>query len=214
MILPSGASTVAKGVITSSADSFQIRMFGRGAHGRCRRRALIRRHGCRDGVRLQTIVSVRLAPTIPRLSQSGSLQAGTKENVIPDEAIIKLNVRTFDEGIRNTCARSDDGSSMRRQRRAPRAPGNPSTRPILAGQQRCEAQRGSPRHSVKQISASGVGENKPTMASEDFGSFGAEWRAPAVYWFIGGRDHGCIREGEEATGRLWSPPTIILASHR
>ena len=30
----------------------------------------------------------------------GALQAGTKENVIPDEAIIKLNVRTFDEGVR------------------------------------------------------------------------------------------------------------------
>ena len=30
----------------------------------------------------------------------GSLQAGTKENVIPDEAVIKLNVRTFDEGVR------------------------------------------------------------------------------------------------------------------
>ena len=35
-----------------------------------------------------------------RLSRSVSLQAGTKENVIPDEAIIKLNVRTFDEGVR------------------------------------------------------------------------------------------------------------------
>ena len=30
----------------------------------------------------------------------GSLQAGAKENVIPDEAVIKLNVRTFDEGVR------------------------------------------------------------------------------------------------------------------
>jgi len=30
----------------------------------------------------------------------GALQAGTKENVIPDEAIIKLNVRKFDEGVR------------------------------------------------------------------------------------------------------------------
>ena len=30
----------------------------------------------------------------------GSLQAGTKENVIPDEAVIKLNVRSFDEGVR------------------------------------------------------------------------------------------------------------------
>jgi metal-dependent amidase/aminoacylase/carboxypeptidase family protein len=30
----------------------------------------------------------------------GVLQAGTKENVIPDDAIIKLNVRTFDAGVR------------------------------------------------------------------------------------------------------------------
>jgi metal-dependent amidase/aminoacylase/carboxypeptidase family protein len=30
----------------------------------------------------------------------GALQAGTKENVIPDEAIIKPNVRTFDEDVR------------------------------------------------------------------------------------------------------------------
>jgi metal-dependent amidase/aminoacylase/carboxypeptidase family protein len=30
----------------------------------------------------------------------GALQAGTKENVIPDEATIKLNVRTFDEDVR------------------------------------------------------------------------------------------------------------------
>ncbi len=30
----------------------------------------------------------------------GSLQAGTKENIIPDEATIKLNMRTFDEDVR------------------------------------------------------------------------------------------------------------------
>ena len=28
------------------------------------------------------------------------LQAGTKENIIPDEVVIKLNVRTFDAGVR------------------------------------------------------------------------------------------------------------------
>ena len=30
----------------------------------------------------------------------GALQAGTKENVIPDDAVIKLNVRTFDDAVR------------------------------------------------------------------------------------------------------------------
>ena len=30
----------------------------------------------------------------------GALQAGTKENIIPAEATLKLNVRTYDEGVR------------------------------------------------------------------------------------------------------------------
>src|SRR5204862_8257137 len=50
--------------------------------------------------RLQTIVSRELAAAEAAVVTVGSLQAGTKENVIPDEAIIKLNVRTFDAGVR------------------------------------------------------------------------------------------------------------------
>jgi peptidase-like protein len=51
-------------------------------------------------LRLQTIVSREVAPTDAVVVTVGSLQAGTKENVIPDEAVIKLNVRTFDEDVR------------------------------------------------------------------------------------------------------------------
>jgi metal-dependent amidase/aminoacylase/carboxypeptidase family protein len=51
-------------------------------------------------LRLQTIVSRELSPMDSAVVAVGSLQAGTKENVIPDEAVIKLNVRTFDEGVR------------------------------------------------------------------------------------------------------------------
>ena len=51
-------------------------------------------------MRLQTIVSRELAATEAAVVTVGSLQAGTKENVIPDEAVIKLNVRTFDGGVR------------------------------------------------------------------------------------------------------------------
>src|SRR5271167_2075716 len=51
-------------------------------------------------MRLQTIVSREIAATEAAVVTVGVLQAGTKENVIPDEAIIKLNVRTFDEGVR------------------------------------------------------------------------------------------------------------------
>ena len=51
-------------------------------------------------MRLQTVVSREVAATEAAVVTVGVLQAGTKENVIPDDAIIKLNVRTFDAGVR------------------------------------------------------------------------------------------------------------------
>jgi metal-dependent amidase/aminoacylase/carboxypeptidase family protein len=51
-------------------------------------------------LRLQTIVSREVGPSDAAVVTVGALQAGTKENVIPDEGVIKLNVRTFDEGVR------------------------------------------------------------------------------------------------------------------
>jgi amidohydrolase len=100
MIGPSGVVSSRAGVVTSAADSLQIRIFGRGAHGSMPQASI-------DPVvmaaatvlRLQTIVSREIAATEAAVVTVGSLQAGTKENVIPDEAIMKLNVRTFDEGV-------------------------------------------------------------------------------------------------------------------
>ena len=101
MVGSSGVLSSRAGVVTSAGDSLQIRMFGRGAHGSMPQASI-------DPVvmaaatvlRLQTIVSREIAATESAVVTVGSLQAGTKENVIPDEAIIKLNVRTFDEGVR------------------------------------------------------------------------------------------------------------------
>ncbi|MFI4970624.1 MAG: amidohydrolase, partial [Lysobacterales bacterium] len=101
MVGVAGTISGRAGVITSAGDSLQIRLFGRGAHGSMPQASI-------DPVvmaaatvlRLQTIVSRELAATEAAVVTIGALQAGTKENVIPDEAIIKLNVRTFDEGVR------------------------------------------------------------------------------------------------------------------
>ena len=101
MSLPAGMIAGRAGATTSAADSLQIRLFGRGAHGSMPEASI-------DPVvmaaatvmRLQTIVSREVAANEAAVVTIGVLQAGTKENVIPDEAIIKLNVRTFDEGVR------------------------------------------------------------------------------------------------------------------
>ena len=120
------------GVITSAADSLQIRLFERGACGSMPRASI-------DPVvmaaatvmRLQTIVSREIAAAEAAVVTIGSLQAGTKENVIPDEAIIKLNVRSFEEGCASACSLRSSGSSRPRLRlRA--APGRRRSRRWIA----------------------------------------------------------------------------------
>ncbi len=101
MSLPAGIIAGRAGATTSAADSLQIRFFGRGAHGSMPEASIDPVVMAASTVmRLQTIVSREVAANEAAVVTIGVLQAGTKENVIPDEAIIKLNVRTFDEGVR------------------------------------------------------------------------------------------------------------------
>ena len=101
MVGSSGVISYRSGVVTSAGDSLQIRMFGRGAHGSMPQASIDPVVMAASTVlRLQTIVSREVAPMDAVVLTVGSLQAGTKENVIPDEAIIKLNVRTFDDDVR------------------------------------------------------------------------------------------------------------------
>ena len=53
-------------------------------------------------VRLQTVVSREVAPGDTAVLTVGSIQAGTKSNVIPDHAVLQLNVRTYSEQTRTT----------------------------------------------------------------------------------------------------------------
>lgn len=53
-------------------------------------------------VRLQTVVSREIAPTTPAVVTIGSLHVGSAGNVISDEAVLQLNVRTYDDASRDT----------------------------------------------------------------------------------------------------------------
>lgn len=53
-------------------------------------------------VRLQTVISREVQPGEPAVLTVGSVQAGTRSNVIPDHATILLNIRTYSEGTRSS----------------------------------------------------------------------------------------------------------------
>src|SRR3954465_7750802 len=101
MPAPAGAIGYRPGTTQAAADSLEVRLFGRGAHGSMPEAS--GEPGARAAatvLRLQTIVSREVAASQAAVVTIGALQSGTKDNVIPDEALLKLNVRTFDEQVR------------------------------------------------------------------------------------------------------------------
>jgi len=209
MVGSSGVISSRSGVITSAGDSLQIRMFGRGAHGSMPQSSI-------DPVvmaaatvlRLQTIVSREVAPTDAAVVTVGSLQAGTKENVIPDEAIIKLNVRTFDEDVRRRVLAAIE-RIVNAEAEASRAPKKPEITPL----DRYAFVKNDP-DATKRVAdafrsyfpAERVQQTQPTTASEDFGSFGTGWHVPSVFWFVGGTDPDLYAKAKKA-GTVANIPT-------
>jgi len=209
MPAPAGSIGTRAGVITSAADSFEIRLFGRGAHGSMPEASI-------DPVvmaaatvlRLQTIVSREVAPAQSAVVTIGALQAGTKENVIPDEATIKLNVRTFDEGVRAHVLDSIT-RIVEAEAQASGAPRPPEITPL----DQYQLVRNDPEAAgrVRAAFEAHFGEERvvdipPISASEDFGAFGSEWQVPSVFWTVGGTDPDTYRQAKEA-GRLSELPT-------
>jgi len=190
MVGAAGTVSYRPGVILSAADSLKVTLFGRGSHGSQPQTAV-------DPVvmaaatvmRLQTIVSREVAPLDSAVLTIGALQAGTKENIIPDDATLKLNMRTYDEAVRThmlqavrrICCAECDASG------APRPPEftTLSSYPMTDNDHDATARVAAAFHA--QFGDNAL-QSKPMSASEDFSVFGRTWGVPYVFWFVGGTD--------------------------
>lgn len=89
--LQAGKTGLKPGPLMSAADSFKITIYGSGGHGSMPHMTIdpvvIASHVV---VRLQTIVSREVPPDETAVVTVGALQAGSTENVISDEAVIKI----------------------------------------------------------------------------------------------------------------------------
>jgi hippurate hydrolase len=158
-------------------------------------------------LRLQTIVSREVAATEAAVVTVGVLQAGAKENVIPDEAIIKLNVRTFDAGVRQRVLAAIT-RIVNAEAAASGAPRPPEITPLDSYPLNVNDKAASDRVAAAfraHFAADRVFHTGPAPASEDFGCFGTEWHAPSVFWFVGGADPAVYAKAK-AEGRLNALP--------
>jgi hippurate hydrolase len=202
---PAGEITYRSGTTQAAADSLEIRLFGRGAHGSMPESSV-------DPVvmaaatvlRLQTIVSREIAASQAAVVTVGALEAGTKDNVIPDDALLKVNVRSFDEAVRERVL-----DAIRRIVSAEADASGAPKPPEIRTTERYPLTTNDPAATARVVRAlrgrfgdDGVRELvAPVSASEDFGSFGTGWDVPSVFWYVGGTDPDLYRRAEQA-GRV------------
>ena len=201
--MPSGVVATRTGPTLSAADSMRITVHGRGAHGSMPQASV-------DPVvlaamivvRLQTVVAREVAPGDTAVLTVGSLQAGTKSNVIPDHAVLQLNVRTYDEHtrsrvlgaieriVRAECAASESPvpPELELFDRYPLTDNDPAVTARVAGA--FAAYFGDRAQELPQQSA-----------SEDFSDVPVALGAPYTYWGIGGTDPDTYSAAERA-GRV------------
>ncbi|MDR8396564.1 M20 family metallopeptidase [Paraburkholderia sp. USG1] len=196
MVGEAGTVGYRSGTILSAGDSLKVKLFGRGSHGSQPQTSIDPViMAASTTLRLQTIVSREISPRDSAVLTIGALQAGTKENIIPDDATLKLNMRTFDEdvreymlgAIRRICCAECAASN------APREPEftTLSSYPLTIN----DAERSDRvRAAFEAQFGERAYETPPAAASEDFSVFGREWGVPYAFWFIGGTDPDTFRK--------------------
>jgi amidohydrolase len=187
---PAGMVATRPGPTLSAADSMRITVHGRGAHGSMPQAAV-------DPVvlaasivvRLQTVVAREVAPTDTAVLTVGSIQAGTKSNVIPDRAVLQLNIRTYDEHTRAGIL-----SAIERIVRAECDASGSPTPPEFELFERYPL-TDNDTYVTDQVAgaftayfAERAADLPQQSASEDFSDIPTALGAPYTYWGIGGID--------------------------
>ena len=195
--LPAGMVFHRPGPVMAATMSLDVMIFGRGGHGS-------RPESTIDPVvvgsyvvtRLQTIVSREIDPLQAAVVTVGEFHAGTKSNVIPDEARLSINIRSYDDKVQRHIVSAIE-RIVRAEAEAARCPRPPDiahsdSGPVTSNDaevvERVQAAHLAwfGPHRVRDMPA-------PAMGSEDFGLFAhpdgdaaSPGTIPTGFWFWGG----------------------------
>jgi amidohydrolase len=216
--IPAGKVSWHAGPLLAGADSVDITVRGYGGHGAAPQAG-------KDPiviaseivVALQTIVSREMDPQLPTVVTVGSFHAGTKHNIIPDEAHLQLTVRTMNpeqrEKVLAAIARITNGIAT--------AAGVPTERaPIIEVSQDHVPATINDTALTNRVGAAleralgrdNVLAGEPVMASEDFSLFALEDPKPPICMFwLGASDSAKLKDAMEKGTRLPGPHSSEFA---
>jgi len=189
--MPAGLFGLRAGPAFAASDSLRILLHGRGGHGS-------RPETTVDPVvmaaatvlRLQGIVSREVAAADTAVLTVGMLRAGTKENIIPDSAELRLTLRTFDRAVRDRMV-----AAVERIVRAEAAASGAGADPEITVFESFPAVANDTAACDRVREAFGaqfgqglVFDPGPVTGSEDVGLLASAAGAPCAYWLLGGAD--------------------------
>lgn len=190
---PAGTVLIAPGPVLSTATSLTVTVFGHGSHGSMP-------HLSVDPVvlassivlRLQTVVSREVDPHEFAVLTVGAVQAGTKANIIPDSATLRINIRAYDENIRAQIVEAIH-RIIEAECQAAMSPREPEfvqsdNYPLTVNDK--DATEKVRAQLIDVLGGDSVLDMEPWTASEDFSRIPDAFGAPYCFWGFGGRTDG------------------------
>ena len=197
--LPAGTIGITSGVYSTAADSLRITIYGKGGHGSAPHTAIdpivI---AARTIVALQTITSREVKPGEMAVVTVGYIRAGTKNNIIPNDAEMGITVRTYNPQVRRQVLAAIDrivkGEAMAGG--ATREPtiehfestGSVYNDPALVERLRPVIEAALGKQNVYTV--------EPITASEDYSAF-VEAGIPSVFMNLGGANPEKLAEAQK-----------------
>ncbi|HWF92342.1 MAG TPA: amidohydrolase [Terriglobales bacterium] len=188
--LPAGQVGVGSGYRYSSGDSVRITIYGKGGHGAAPENTIdpvvI---AARTVLSLQTIVSRETKPGEPAVVTVGYIRAGTKNNIIPDQAELGITVRSYKPEIRKQLL-----AAIARIAKAEADAAGVEKEPLVDHYESTDAVYNDPAlaQRLTETLTTALGKDTvvatgPLMVSEDFAYF-TEQNIPSFYFDLGGAD--------------------------
>jgi hippurate hydrolase len=192
---PAGWVLTRPGVIMAAADVLKVVLHGRGGHG-SRPETTVDPVVLAASVvlKLQTIVSREIAATESAVVTVGSLHVGSADNVIADQAVLEINIRTFDLAVRRKVVaaveRIVQGEAATAGSPKPPEITSLGSFPVTTNDDAATAGLTAVFH--EHFGAGRVLEAPLVTGSEDFSEFGRAAGVPSVFWLVGGADQDAV----------------------
>ena len=213
--LPAGRLAAVAGPAFAASDCIRVTVYGRGGHASMPQ-------ACIDPVvlaaaivmRLQTVVSREVDPGDQAVVTVGSIQAGTKANIIPGSAELQINIRSYSESVRSTLL-----GAIRRIVTAECAASGCPREPDFEYHDQAPLTDNDPDVTARVVAAltGALGsqviiEPPKVLGSEDFSEIARGVGAPYCFWLFGGADPE-VYAAADAAGRLMTDIPVNHSPH-